>query len=55
MNKLRRYEAVYKVAEERGYCILDNGISFLPFWDNGIRCFTILGSNKEKVEFSQYL
>lgn len=48
-------EAVYKAVEERGYCILDNGVSFLPFWEKGVRFFTILGPNKEKVEFSQYL
>lgn len=48
-------EAVYKAAEEREYSILDNGISFLPFWEKGVRFFTILGPNKEKVEFSQYL
>lgn len=48
-------EAVYKVAKERGYCILDDGIQFLPFWEEGVRFFTILGPNKEKIEFSQYL
>ena len=30
-------------------------IHFLPFWDNGVRFFTIEGPNKEKIEFSQYL
>ena len=30
-------------------------IHFLPFWDNGVRFFTIEGPNKGKVEFSQYL
>ena len=28
---------------------------FLPFWENGVKFFTIEGPNKEKVEFSQYL
>lgn len=32
-----------------------DSIHFLPFWDNGVRFFTIEGPNKEKVEFSQYL
>ena len=30
-------------------------IHFLPFWENGVRFFTIEGPNKEKIEFSQYL
>ena len=30
-------------------------IHFLPFWENGVKFFTIEGPNKEKVEFSQYL
>ena len=27
----------------------------LPFWDNGVKYFTVLGPNREKVEFNQYL
>ena len=27
----------------------------LPFWDNGVKYFTILGPNNEKIEFNQYL
>lgn len=30
-------------------------VHFLPFWENGVKFFTIEGQNKEKVEFSQYL
>ena len=30
-------------------------IHFLPFWENGVKFFTIEGPNKEKIEFSQYL
>lgn len=30
-------------------------IHFLPFWDNGVKFFTIEGPNREKIEFSQYL
>lgn len=48
-------EAVYRVANGENWCILDDGIQFLPFWENGVKFFTIVGPNKEKVEFSQYL
>ena len=27
----------------------------LPFWENGVKYFTILGPNREKLEFNQYL
>ncbi len=48
-------EAVFNLAKEKGFCILDEEIQFLPFWENGVRFFTVVGPNKEKVEFSQYL
>lgn len=48
-------EEVYKLATEKGFSILEKGIQFLPFWERGVRFFTITGPNKEKVEFSQYL
>ena len=34
---------------------LQDEIHFLPFWDNGVRFFTIKGPNEEKIEFSQFL
>ena len=30
-------------------------VHVLPFWENGVKFFTIEGPNKEKVEFGQYL
>ena len=27
----------------------------LPFWENGVKYFTIFGPNREKLEFNQYL
>ena len=34
---------------------LNDTIHFLPFWEHGVRFFTIEGPNKEKIEFSQIL
>ena len=48
-------EAVFEAAKEKKFCVLDTEIQFLPFWENGVKFFTIVGPNKEKVEFSQYL
>lgn len=48
-------EAVFHLAKEKELDILDSEIQFLPFWDKGVKYFTVVGPNKEKVEFNQYL
>lgn len=48
-------EAAFEAVKAGGYRMLDDKVQFLPFWDNGVRFFTILGPNGEKVEFSQML
>ena len=47
-------ETVYELINQKGLNTTGDVIHFLPFWDNGVRFFTIEGPNKEKVEFSQY-
>lgn len=48
-------ERVYSYMVECGYQILEGEIRFLPFWEKGVRFFTIMGPNMEKVEFCQKL
>lgn len=48
-------EAAFVKAKAQGCRLLDEEIQFLPFWEKGVRFFTILGPNGEKVEFSQML
>jgi len=48
-------ESVFKLVKVGGYSLLDGEIQFLPFWQNGVRFFTIEGPNSEKIEFSQML
>ena len=48
-------QKVYELIEEAGLNTTQYEIHFLPFWENGVKFFTIEGPNKEKVEFSQYL
>ena len=48
-------EAAYRLAQEQGYQIVSNGVEFLPFWQNGVTFFILLGPNQERVEFNQYL
>lgn len=48
-------EKAYEKVCALGLNTLQDEIHFLPFWDNGVRFFTIEGPNKERVEFSQFL
>lgn len=48
-------EKVYELINHAGLNTIRDTIHFLPFWENGVRFFTIEGPNKEKIEFSQYL
>lgn len=45
-------EEVYRYIEAEKMNTTKDTIHFLPFWDNGVRFFTIEGPNKEKVEFT---
>lgn len=48
-------ESVYQWINENDMNTTKDILQFLPFWENGVRFFTIEGPNKEKIEFSQYL
>ena len=48
-------EETFRIVQAGGYELLDQSIQFLPFWEKGVRFFTILGPNGEKIEFSQML
>lgn len=46
-------DAARGIADRMGLEVIEAGQ--LPFWDNGVKYFTILGPNREKIEFNQYL
>ena len=48
-------EKVHELVTAAGLNTTNDEVHFLPFWENGVKFFTIEGPNKEKVEFSQYL
>ena len=48
-------EAAWRDAQACGYETEDKEINFLPFFEKGVRFFTIIGPNREKVEFNQFL
>lgn len=48
-------ERVYELVKQAGMNTMQDTVHFLPFWENGVKFFTIEGPNKERIEFSQYL
>ena len=52
---LKDIKEIYQYIEKMQMNTTNDEIHFLPFWENGVKFFTIEGPNKEKIEFSQYL
>jgi len=48
-------DKVYEYALSLGYAAIEKQITYLPFFEYGVKYFTIQGVNNEKVEFSQKL
>ena len=46
-------EEARRIADSMSLEVIEEGQ--LPFWENGVKYFTILGPNREKLEFNQYL
>ena len=46
-------EEARRIADAMRLTVIEEGR--LPFWENGVKYFTILGPNREKLEFNQYL
>lgn len=42
-----------RIADGLGLEVIEEGQ--LPFWTHGVKYFTVLGPNREKLEFNQYL
>ena len=48
-------EAAWSDARACGYETEDTAINYLPFYENGVKFFTIIGPNREKVEFNLFM
>ncbi|WP_101909751.1 VOC family protein [Marasmitruncus massiliensis] len=48
-------ESAFSMTKAAGLKLLDTEIQSLPFWERGVRFFTVEGPNMEKVEFCQKL
>jgi catechol 2,3-dioxygenase-like lactoylglutathione lyase family enzyme len=49
---VKNIDDLFQVVKEAGtFKMLDQQVNGLPFWENGVKFFTIEGPNKEKIEF----
>ena len=48
-------EEAFRFVNEAGLNNTNDIIHSLPFFENGVKFFTLEGANKEKVEFNQFL
>lgn len=48
-------DSLFELMKQKGFSFLDEHVNKLPFWENGVRFFTISGPNKEKIEFCEKL
>lgn len=46
-------EDVFQSIRADGHRMLDPEVCSLPFWEHGVKFFTILGPNEEKIEFCE--
>ena len=51
---VKEIDAAYEYITGLGVKILEE-ITFLPFWEKGIKYFLTEGPNKERLEYTQYL
>jgi lactoylglutathione lyase len=50
---VKNIEEVFQYLLEGKYKLLDNEIQYIPFFEKGVRFFTIEGPDGEKVEFNE--
>lgn len=48
-------DSVFESVKKDGYKMLDEKVQYLPFWEYGVKFFTISGPNGEKIEFCEKL
>lgn len=48
-------DALFEVLKLHQFHLLDNQVNSLPFWEHGVKFFTIQGPNNEKIEFCERL
>ena len=50
---VKNIDALFELVKTKQFPMLDEQVNSLPFWENGVKFFTIVGPNKEKIEFCE--
>ena len=53
--QLKDIDKVFAFVKSLGVELLNQEVQALPFWEKGVRFFTIVGPNNEKIEFCERL
>lgn len=52
---VKNIDALFEEVSKKNFKMLDEHVNSLPFWERGVKFFTIVGPNKEKIEFCEKL
>lgn len=52
---VKNIDQLFEVVKSKQLAMLDRQVNSLPFWENGVKFFTIEGPNREKIEFCERL
>lgn len=52
---VKNIDEVFSIVQSMDVEMADNCVNGLPFWENGVKFFTIIGPNKERIEFCEKL
>ncbi len=52
---VKNIDTLYEQIRNEGHRIVEEKVMSLPFWENGVKFFTILGPDNEKIEFCEKL
>ncbi len=52
---VKNIDELYAEIVKEGHRIVEEKVMSLPFWENGVKFFTILGPDNEKIEFCEKL
>lgn len=52
---VKNIDKLYDQIRNEGHRIVEEKVMSLPFWENGVKFFTILGPDNEKIEFCEKL
>ena len=50
---VKNIDALFELVKTKQFPMLDEQVNSLHFWEYGVQFFTIVGPNKEKIEFCE--